>query len=305
MRTFITGGTGFLGSFAVDAFLAAGHDVCVLLRPETDPWRIADRLSDVTVLSGSLDDPGAFADGLSAFRPDTVLNIAWTGVSGRTHDDPAQRENLDRVRRLIEISVDAGATNWIGLGSQAEYGLCEKTIAEDEPPHPVSAYGKAKLEALKLSHDLCARHAMRFAWVRLFACYGPRDKEFWLIPYVVRTLFDGQEPELTEGRQRWDYLYVADAAAALLCIAETPNAAGVFNLGSGTAVTVRSVVEAVRDLIDPALPLGFGKRPLPADLVLLLEADIAKLSAATGWTPATALDDGLARTVDWFRSGNA
>ena len=285
MRVFITGGTGFLGSFAVDAFVEDSHDVCVLVRPETDPWRIAGRLNDVTVISGSLDDPRAFADALSAFRPDTVLNIAWTGVSGCAHNDPAQPDNLTRVEELIEVSAAAGAVNWIGLGSQAEYGLCEKAIAEDEPPHPVTAYGKSKLEALHLSRDLCARYGMRFSWIRLFACYGPRDKETWLIPYVIRTLSDGIKPELTEGWQRWDYLFVTDAASALLAIAKTPAAEGVFNLGSGKAVPVRSVVESIRDLIDPSLPLGFGTRALPPDLVMLLEADISRLNKATGWHP--------------------
>lgn len=304
MRIFITGGTGFLGSFAVDAFVADGHDVCLLVRPGTDPWRIADQLSKVTVISGSLDDPRAFVDALSSFRPDTILNIAWTGVSDRTHDEPAQPDNLTRVKELIEISAEAGAVNWIGLGSQAEYGLCEKTIAEDEPPHPFSTYGKAKLEALHLSRDLCARHGMRFSWVRLFACYGPRDKETWLIPYVIKTLSNGDEPELTEGWQRWDYLYVADAAAALLAVAKTPGAVGVFNLGSGVAVPVRSVVETVRDLINPSLPLGFGKRALPVDLVMLLEADISRLHKATGWHPTTSIAEGLSQTVRWFRGAS-
>lgn len=286
----------------MDAFAAGGHDVAVLVRQQTDPWRIAGRRPEIMVIPGSLDNPKAFVPALSAFRPDTVLNIAWTGVSGRTHNDPAQHENLAQVQALIEASASAGATTWIGLGSQAEYGMCAETIDEDRPPHPVSAYGQAKLEAYHLSRELCAHHNMQFIWVRLFACYGPRDKEFWLIPYVIHTLFDGQEPTLTEGLQRWDYLYVADAAEALLRIAATTDAGGIFNLGSGHAVTVRSVVETVRDLIDPALPLGFGKRPLPYDQVSLLEANIAKLTAATGWVPRTPLKEGLGRTVDWFRT---
>ena len=285
MRIFITGGTGFLGSYAVDAFLKDDHDVAVLVRPETDPWRIASRLKDVKVISGALDNPGFFSNDLTLFRPDTVLNIAWTGVNGRTHDDPAQRENLSRALTLLEVSAKAGAKNFIGLGSHAEYGLCKNTVSEDQPTLPVSEYGKSKLKALGLTKDLCAQYDMRFAWVRLFACYGPRDREFWLMSYVIKTLFRHEEPELTEGKQLWDYLYVADAADALLAVANSPDARGVFNLGSGSAVTVRSVVETIRDQINPALPLGFGKRSIPADLVMCLEADISKLTAATGWKP--------------------
>jgi nucleoside-diphosphate-sugar epimerase len=75
----------------------------------------------------------------------------------------------------------------------------------------------------------------------------------------------------------------------------------VFNLGSGNARPVRAIVERIRDLIDPSLPLGFGEINYPPNQVMRLEADITRLRSAIEWTPQTPLDEGLRRTVEWYR----
>ncbi len=127
------------------------------------------------------------------------------------------------------------------------------------------------------------------------------DDPALMIPGLIRTLFDGGRPALTPGTQLWDYLYVEDAARAIEAVALRPGASGVFNLGSGRTATVRSVAERVRDGIDPRLPLGFGEVPSRPGQVMHLEADVGRLREATGWSPEIDLDEGLRRTVAWFR----
>jgi UDP-glucose 4-epimerase len=85
-------------------------------------------------------------------------------------------------------------------------------------------------------------------------------------------------------------------------VTQNPGAEGVFNLGSGRVVTIRSIVETIRDLIDPSAALGFGEVAYRPDQVMHLEADVSKLAAVTGWTPATPLEEGLRQTLAWCRS---
>jgi UDP-glucose 4-epimerase len=127
------------------------------------------------------------------------------------------------------------------------------------------------------------------------------DDPAWLIPSVILALLRGARPDLTPGTQKWDYLYVGDAAAAVAEACDAATLDGLFNLGSARPVTVRTIVEGVRDLIDPALPLGFGARPFAPNQVMHLEADITKLEAAIPWRPTTSLADGLEHTVEWYR----
>jgi UDP-glucose 4-epimerase len=115
-------------------------------------------------------------------------------------------------------------------------------------------------------------------------------------------LLAGARPRLTRGEQRWDYLYVEDAARAIYEAAVKSEAQGVFNLGSGEAVSLRHILELVRDLVDPSLPLGFGEIPYRPDQSMRLETSIDRLRAATGWKPRVSLDEGLRRTVEWHKS---
>jgi nucleoside-diphosphate-sugar epimerase len=189
----------------------------------------------------------------------------------------------------------------VGCGSQAEYGPRPDRTAEEAPLRPTTAYGAAKVATFQLLQTLAALHGVRFAWARFFSTYGPRDEPHWMIPQLIDRLLRGERPALTEGRQRWDYLHVRDAAAAVAALAESPGATGPFNVGSGSPVPLRQIVERIRDVASPGAALGFGEVPYRPDQVMHLEAGIEKLVAATGWRPRIALDEGLRETVEWFR----
>ncbi len=114
---------------------------------------------------------------------------------------------------------------------------------------------------------------------------GPGDHPRGLISYVTQSLLRGERPALTTGEPVWDYLYVADAARAVALLASHPEAGGIYNLASGTARTIRSLVERLRDQINPDLALGFGEIPYHADQIMSLRADISRLQRLTDWFP--------------------
>jgi UDP-glucose 4-epimerase len=302
MRALVTGATGFVGSHLVARLVGRGDEVAILRRAESDPWRVRHLLPGVTQIRGGFPDVDGLARPIAEFAPDVVFHLAWGGVGKAQRDDPHQhRVNIDGSLALLRLAACAGCGTWVGLGSQAEYGPRDGPLDEDAPTSPRNHYGAAKVEVCTRSRALAADLGVRSVWLRLFSAYGPADSPSALIPYLVTTLLGGGRPALTAGTQLWDYLYVADAAEAIIAAAATPGAEGVFNLGSGRVCTIREVAGRIRDRIDPALPLGFGEVPLGPDPILHLQADIGRLTRSTGWTPRTGLDEGLARTVDWHR----
>jgi nucleoside-diphosphate-sugar epimerase len=142
---------------------------------------------------------------------------------------------------------------------------------------------------------------MRFAWLRLFSSYGPGDDPGWMIPYLILELLKGKTPALTKCEQLWDYIYASDVADAICRVASTPTANGFFNLGSGEAPPLSNTVKTLRDAIDPSLPLGIGQVPYRPDQVMHLQANNHRLRSLTGWQPNISLEEGLLRTVEWFR----
>lgn len=174
-------------------------------------------------------------------------------------------------------------------------------MRETDAVLPRNLYGQAKHAAMLLTQALSERWGMRFCGIRPFWTYGPMDDELRMIPYVIRQLLEGKRPRVTAGEQLWDFLYVEDAARALTGLAACNDAAGIFNLGSGAPRSIKDVITLIRDLIDPKLQIGFGEIPYEPNQVMHLEADISKLRLATGWKPEISLEEGLRRTVEWFR----
>lgn len=305
MRVFLTGATGFLGAHTLRILLERGHLVAALIRPGSDSWRLDGFAGDFLQVSGTLDPDCDLQSALGSFAPEAVLHLAWDGVAGATRDDPIQDRNVARTAASALLAADCGASTWIGVGSQAEYGPSSAIIDETHPCSPTTRYGQAKREAYAQAATICARAGVRCAWLRLFSSYGPMDHAHWMIPYLILQLLGRRRPALTGCEQKWDYLHGRDAARAIVATAEAPRAEGVFNLGSGQAYSLRGVVETIRDLIDPELPLGFGEVPYRSDQVMHLEAAIARLTEKTGWRPMIALDDGLDETVRWYREHRA
>jgi UDP-glucose 4-epimerase len=273
-----------------------------IMRPGGDVWRIADIRGPLALVAADLTDTAAVARVVLDAAPDVVCDLAWEGVGNRFHDDPRQvRANLSAHLGLLDAACRAGCRRWIGLGSQAEYGPRSTRIDERCPTAPVSLYGTAKLCLALLGEKLAPQAGMEFVWLRLFSSYGPMDGPGWLIPSVTLSLLRGERPKLTAGTQKWDYLFVEDAALAVIEAVAAARLDGVYNLGSGRAVPVLRIVETIRDAIDPRLSLGVGELPYKPNQIMHLEADITKLCGAIPWRPATDLEDGLERTVAWYR----
>jgi UDP-glucose 4-epimerase len=299
MRIFITGASGFLGSYLTAELLDHGHVVGVLLRPGTTPWRLVEIRDRLTVLNGSLDDLASLREPLQSFAPDAVVHMAWRGVGNAERNSTVQARNVPDAVELADLAAAAGARIFVGAGSQAEYGPYDRAIREEDVTRPTTLYGMAKLAAGLMAGQVCAERDTRFAWLRIFSTYGAGDADTWLIPSMIRTLRAGAHMSLTACEQRWGFLHARDAAAAFRLVLEKGAAQGIYNLGSPEAPMLRETVTRLRDLIDPGATLGFGEVAYRPDQVMVLAADMSRLSAL-GWRPQVTLDQGLRDTVASF-----
>jgi nucleoside-diphosphate-sugar epimerase len=302
VKLLVTGASGFVGAKVVELTVAAGHEVAAVTRPTGHARRLAPLAGRYLPLSVDLRERRALFAAVASFRPNAIIHVAWAGVANSARHDTSQfSENIDAACALVEAGAAAGCTAFIGTGSQGEYGA-GSSMREDALPEPTTMYGAAKVAALYLTRQLASQSGMRHAWLRLFSTYGPDDNAGWLIPSLIAQMLDGQRPQTTLGTQKWDWLHVDDVARGLIATAVTPTAEGIFNLGSGQPVAVRRAVELIRDHAAPGMELVFGEIPFRPDQVMHMEADIARLKAATGWAPQVAFTDGIAETVAWYRA---
>jgi UDP-glucose 4-epimerase len=302
MHCLVTGASGFLGSWLVRQLLSRGHTVTVLMRSQQRSHRVTDWSDRVHVVYGSFENTTSLRANLMREPADVFFHLAWSGVTAGFRDQTNQiSTNVVGSLQFWELAKVCGCKHWIGLGSQAEYGLYNEVLREDLPARPVSAYGVAKLTCGMLTGKMSEMVGMKHTIVRLLSTYGPSDDPRNMIPSVILTLLAGKRPAMTKGEQIWDYVYVEDAARALCQIAET-GASGILNLASGETFEIRDVAERIRNLVDPRLEIGLGDLPYGQDQIMYLKGDIGRLKSATGWQPEIPLQEGLHRTVEWFRN---
>ena len=303
MRVLLTGATGFVGAYTLRALVRGGEEVTLLLREGSDLWRIRELAKPEMIVRGDLRDFEKAREEIAARKPEVVIHSAWAGVGNKLRNDPSQiDDNLMPTIHFFRACAEIGVKHFVGIGSQAEYGPLNRRISERDATEPTTLYGATKLATCALLKQLAEQMGVRFAWLRIFSTYGPMEDSGWLIPYLIRTLLKGERPSLTACEQKWDYLYGADAGEAIYRTAVMPGAKGVFNLGSGQVYTLRRIVETIRDMIDPKLPLGIGEAPYRPDQVMHLEADITRLKQATGWAPKTSIEEGLRESVRWWEA---
>lgn len=293
----VTGAGGFVGAEVVRAARVAGLAVHA-----TGRCAAPDRLSgcDVRYTRIDLFDPHAVHALFAVVRPDIVIHTAWVGVSGDARASDMQFANIAATCNLADSAARYGARKFVGVGSQAEYGPIHGSVAETRLPAPSTLYGAAKLSASHLARQCCEAAGVEFAWLRLFATYGPGDNSNWLIPSLIAKMIKGKSPKMTPGTQKWDYLYNEDTAAGVLAAALS-DALGTFNLSSGSAVPVRDIATMIRDRVAPGLELRFGEVEFGPMQIMHMEGDIAALRTATGWSPQVSLSEGLDRTIAAMR----
>jgi len=229
------------------------------------------------------------------------IDFTWNGVFGSERNSVEQISvNIPNVISSIEFAYKNKCVHWVGFGSQAEYGNLDKIISENELCKPTTLYGKSKLICSQISNELCANLGMKHSWFRLFSVYGPDDNHDWLIQYLIKEMLLHKEINVTKGEQKWDYLYVDDISKMLNKLIISDEACGVCNLGSGNSESVKNLILKIKELTMSNSLINFGAIKYRSDQVMLMQANIDKLTKILNWRPETNLEIGLKNTINFL-----
>ncbi|NLT69830.1 MAG: UDP-glucose 4-epimerase GalE [Verrucomicrobiaceae bacterium] len=316
MKVLVTGGAGYIGSVAVDALLAAGHEVAVL-----DNLYMGHRAAvnpQAVFFEADLADKAAVDYAMGTFSPDSIMHFAAYSLVGESVESPFKYlgENVSNAIHLIDSAIAHGVERFI-LSSTANLFDEPETIpiAETERIVPGSPYGESKFFVERILHWAHRTKGLRYAALRYFNAAGctpskgeDHDPETHLIPLVIQVALGqresikifGDDYPTPDGTCVRDYIHVEDLASAHILALEALREKEVlhFNLGNGNGFSVKEVVETVREVTGRVIPAEIAPRRAgdPATLI----ADSYRIREELGWSPRHPDLRSIVRTAwDW------
>ena len=296
-RVLLTGAGGFVGRHCLHGLLAQGYQVhAVASRKHAPP-----ALAGVHWYSADLLDREKISALMTEVRPTHLLHCAWYAIPGNYWTGPENFRWVEAGLHLLEAFADQGGQRVVGVGSCAEYdwrdGYCSELTT---PLNPATTYGVCK-HAFQLLLSAFSKHArLSAAWGRLFFLYGPHEPWKRLVASVIRSILLEEPARCSHGRQLRDFLYVQDAADALVALLDS-DVLGPVNIASGVPVAVLEVVQEIADQLQRPDLIRLGALPASENEPPVLVADVARLRDEVCWSPQFGLPGGLAETISWWK----
>ncbi len=302
MKTVVTGGSGFLGSHLVELLEADGHDVHIVRSKDTD-----------------LTDMGAVARLFEEQRPDRVYHLAAeVGGIGANRDNPGRYwyANLTMGVNILEQARIHSTDKLVMVGTICSYPkfapipFHEDTLWDGYPEETNAPYGVAKKALLVGAQSYREQYGLNAIMLLPVNLYGPRDnfdlQSSHVIPALIRKMVEAQQRDESsvtlwgDGTPTREFLYVEDCARGLFMAGRDYDGAEPVNLGTGIEISIKDLAETVAaatgfdgEIIwDTTKPNGQPRRQL----------DVTRARERFGFEAEVSFADGMARTVEWFRS---
>ncbi len=306
----VTGGAGFIGSHLSEEIARRGHRVRVADSLITGKRSNLAHVPGVELIEGDLADfefAKRVADGC-----DYVLHQAALPSVPRSVTDPitANRANVDGTLNILVAARDAGVKRLVFASSSSAYGDTP-TLPKHEgmPVDPMSPYALQKVVGEQYLQMFTRLYGLETVSIRYFNVFGPRQDPTspysGVISVFATALIENRPPKIYgDGEQTRDFTYVANVVDGVLRACGAAKASGeIINVATGGRISLNQLFYAMRDVVGGTLEPIYGE-PRQGD-VRDSQADVQKARALLGYEPTVPFEEGLARTIAWYREANA
>lgn len=313
----ITGITGFIGSHLAKKLVELGHSVYGVTRPSSQRTleRIKDISNDIVLITADITDFMAMSHALNTADPDYIIHLAALTPVRLSFERPFDYEKMNYlgtmnvVHAMMELP-DYNKRKLIAASTAEVYGIQtnKKPITEDAPLKPSSPYAVSKAAA-----DLYLRMAahvynLKIVVLRPSNSYGRKFDKSFMVEYLITTILQKEKVYIGAPDSIREYMYVDDHVNAYVLAMEKGAAGQVYNVGTGKGITNRVLAEKIARKLDydlnnivfGAYPPGYPLRPIKSDQPYII-FDPSKARRELGWKPQIDLDEGLDKTIKYWK----
>jgi nucleoside-diphosphate-sugar epimerase len=306
----VTGGAGFIGSHLSEELVRRGHSVRVADSLITGKRSNLGHVAGVEFLEGDLADE-AFAR-RAAEGMDYVLHQAAIPSVPRSVKDPitSNRANVDATLNVLVAARDAGVKRLVFAGSSSAYGDTPTLPKrEDMASNPLSPYALQKVVGEQYLRMFTRLYGLETVSIRYFNVFGPRQDPTspysGVISVFATALIENRSPKIYgDGEQTRDFTYIANVVDGVLRACEADGASGeVINVATGGRISLNQLFETMRSVVGSSVEPSYAETR--AGDVRDSQADIGKARRILGYEPTVSFEEGLQRTIAWYRTQTA
>lgn len=307
MNALVTGGAGFIGSHLSEELVRRGHTVRVADSLITGKRSNLDHIPGVEFREGDLADLSFAQDVVQGC--DYVLHQAAIPSVPRSVKDPitSNRANVDATLNVLVAARDAGVKRLVFAGSSSAYGNTP-TLPKHEgmPTNPLSPYALQKVVGEQYLQMFTRLYGLETVSIRYFNVFGPRQDPSspysGVISVFATALLENRSPKIYgDGEQTRDFTYVANVVDGVLRACEAPKASGeVINVATGGRISLNDLFKEMKKIVGAGVEPSHVE-PRQGD-VKDSQADITKAKAILGYEPIVSFEEGLKRTIAWYRT---
>jgi UDP-glucose 4-epimerase len=304
----VTGGAGFIGSHLVESLIKSGRLVRVLDNFSTGHRENLAHLSPAAeVIDGDVSDAAAAARAVAGVA--VVFHLAARASVQYSVENPlgSHEACATGTLQVLDAARKAGVRRVVYAGSASAYGIPAGDVqTEAEPLRALSPYAAAKLAGEFYCQSFAAAYGLETVVLRFFNIFGPRQRAdspySGVIALFADALMKRRTPRIFgDGLQSRDFTYVGDVVQALTRAAETPGIGGrTYNVGTGRATTLLELLAALERLLGTHTTAEHA--PARAGDIRHSRADISAIRRDLGYEPAFTFEEGLRRTLEWYRA---
>ncbi len=296
----VVGGTGFIGINLIKKLLKIGSKVtCLYLKKKNIKLKhknlkyIDCDYTKFNILKKKINKPFEYVVNLGGY-----INHSKFFDKGRSVIDDHFLSTMNLIKSLKRKNLK----RYVHIGTCDEYGANISPIKENNKEDPITSYALGKLASINLLIMLNKTENFPATALRLFLVYGPGQKYDRLIPQVINGCLIKKSFPVSKGIQIRDFCYVDDVVNAIVLTLIKKNAIGeIFNVGSGKPISVKFLINKISKIIKQGKP-QFNKIPFRKNENLKLYPSINKISKILGWKPKTNLDQGLVKTINYYKT---